>query len=132
MNIQITIDLPETVFLTLPHNPEEFVQQMRLAAAIKWYELQLISPAQAADIAGISHRDFQEALTHFTASPLPDRPEELLEKDQEKTVASNETASTEYLTAMHAYLARHTQPLLNTSQPYPKREELYDRPVLLR
>ncbi|MBE9015772.1 UPF0175 family protein, partial [Chroococcidiopsidales cyanobacterium LEGE 13417] len=33
----VSIQLPETVFSALRKNPEEFVNEMRIAAAIKWY-----------------------------------------------------------------------------------------------
>jgi hypothetical protein len=34
----VTIELPEEVFSALRRSPEEFVLEMRLAAAIHWYE----------------------------------------------------------------------------------------------
>jgi hypothetical protein len=37
-----TIKLPETLFSALRRSPDEFVEEMRLAAAVKWYELQLV------------------------------------------------------------------------------------------
>lgn len=35
----ITIDLPETAFAALRKAPDEFVRDMRIAAAVKWCEL---------------------------------------------------------------------------------------------
>jgi predicted HTH domain antitoxin len=77
MTVEITIKLPETVFSVLRQSPEEFVQQMRLAAAVKWYESQMVSQAKAAEIAGVSRYDFLEALARFKVSPFQVTPEEL-------------------------------------------------------
>jgi predicted HTH domain antitoxin len=76
----VAIQFPETVFSALRRSPDEFVQEMRLAAAVKWYELQLVSQAKAAEIAGISRYDFLEALSRFNVSPFQVTPEELLEE----------------------------------------------------
>jgi hypothetical protein len=35
----VTIEFPENVFSALRRNPDEFVQEMRIAAAVKCYEL---------------------------------------------------------------------------------------------
>jgi len=75
-----TIKLPETLFSALRRSPDEFIQEMRLAAAVKWYELQLVSQAKAAEIAGISRYAFLEALSRFNVSPFQVTPEELLEE----------------------------------------------------
>ena len=45
----VSIQLPETVFSALRKNPHEFVQEMRIAAAVKWYELGEISQGKAAE-----------------------------------------------------------------------------------
>ncbi len=79
MNIPITIELPETVFSALRRSPVEFVDEMRLAAAVKWYEMQSVSQAKAAEIAGVSRHAFLEALARFGVSPFQITPEELLE-----------------------------------------------------
>jgi hypothetical protein len=39
----IPIQLPDSAFSALRKNPQEFVQEMKIAAAIKWYELGYIS-----------------------------------------------------------------------------------------
>ncbi|WP_017652073.1 UPF0175 family protein [Fortiea contorta] len=61
----IPIQLPETVFSAIRKNPEEFIQEMRIAAAVKWYELGEISQAKAAEIAGLSRAEFIQALSRY-------------------------------------------------------------------
>jgi predicted HTH domain antitoxin len=80
MSIQISIDLPETAFSALRQPPLDFAREMRLAAAVKWYELQWVSQAKAAEIAGISRQAFLEALARFKVSPFQVSAEELLEE----------------------------------------------------
>jgi len=41
---------------------------LRLAAAVKWYELGLVSQARAAEIAGISRSEFIDTLGRFKVS----------------------------------------------------------------
>jgi predicted HTH domain antitoxin len=43
---------------------------MRLAAAVKWYEMQRVSQAKAAEIAGLSRAEFLTALASFGVSPF--------------------------------------------------------------
>jgi predicted HTH domain antitoxin len=47
----VTVDLPEDVFSALRRSPEEFVRELRLAAAIHWYQRGEISQEKAAHIA---------------------------------------------------------------------------------
>lgn len=63
--VSVSIKLPETVFSALRKNPDEFVQEMRIAAAVKWYELGQISQSKAAEIAGITRAEFINALFRY-------------------------------------------------------------------
>ena len=58
----VTVELPEDVFSALRRSPDEFGREMRLAAAIHWYELGDISQEKAARIAGLDRIDFLAAL----------------------------------------------------------------------
>jgi predicted HTH domain antitoxin len=52
------VDLPVEVFSALRRSPDEFVREMRLAAAIHWYGRGEISQEKAAQIAGLDRTDF--------------------------------------------------------------------------
>ena len=54
----VTMELPEDVFSTLRRSPDEFAQEMRIAAAIHWYSRGKISQEKAAQIAGLDRTDF--------------------------------------------------------------------------
>ena len=58
----VTLELPEELFSALRRSPEEFVREMRLAAAIHWYEHGTISQEKAAQVAGLDRTDFLLAL----------------------------------------------------------------------
>lgn len=58
----VSIDLPPDVFSALRRSPEEFANEMRLAAAIHWYSRGDISQEKAAAIAGLDRTDFLAAL----------------------------------------------------------------------
>jgi len=77
MAIQLTIELPEDVFSLLRTSPTEFVAELRLAPAVKWYELGMISQGKAAELTGVSRQKFLMALHRFKVSPFQVTPEEL-------------------------------------------------------
>jgi predicted HTH domain antitoxin len=73
----IQIDLPGRVFSALRKAPDEFVQEMRVAAAVKWYELGEVSQGKAAEMAGLSRSGFIDALSRYQVSVWQYSAEEL-------------------------------------------------------
>ena len=54
----ITIAVPDEVLAALRRSPDEFADEIRLAAAMHWYSRGIISQEQAAQIAGLDRTDF--------------------------------------------------------------------------
>lgn len=54
----IHVTVPDDAFSALRRSPEEFAEEMRLAAAIHWYSQGMISQERAASIAGLDRTDF--------------------------------------------------------------------------
>jgi len=78
--VQVSIELPRAILSTLRQDPKSFVQEMRLAAAAKWYEMGQVSQAKAAEIAGISRAEFLYALAQYGVSPFQTSVSELIEE----------------------------------------------------
>jgi len=76
----VSIDLPDTVFAALRKSPDQFVSEMRIAAAVKWYEIGQLSQGKAAEIAGLTRADFISALARFHVSPFQYTADELKEE----------------------------------------------------
>ena len=68
--ILVSIELPRDVLSALRKEPKDFVQEMRIAAAVKWYETGMVSQSKAAEIAGLSRAEFMTALGRFAVSPF--------------------------------------------------------------
>lgn len=73
----ISVEIPTTTFAALGESPSEFVSEMRVAAAVKWYEMGRLSQGKAAEVAGLSRSAFIDALSRFKVSPIQITPEEL-------------------------------------------------------
>ena len=74
----ISLTLPLGVFSALEKTPEEFSKDLRLTAAVKWYEMGVVSQEKAAEIAGMHREDFLLALARFNVSPFQYSAEEVL------------------------------------------------------
>ncbi|MEX2015690.1 MAG: UPF0175 family protein [Candidatus Hydrogenedentales bacterium] len=62
---KLTFDLPENLLAALRIAPEDFPGEVRLAAAVAWYEEGKISQEIAAQVAGLSRTDFLLALARL-------------------------------------------------------------------
>ena len=70
--------MPLGVFSALRKTPEEFSTDLRLTAAVKWYEMGIVSQERAAEVAGMHREDFLLALARFMVSPFQYSAEEVL------------------------------------------------------
>lgn len=80
MTVALKLDMPEGAFSALRKNPNEFVKELRLAAAVKWYEIGLISQEKASEIAGLTRAEFIFSLFRFNVSPFQYTAEEIEEE----------------------------------------------------
>ena len=76
----IVLELPEASFSALRKAPDEFAREMRLAAAVKWYELGWVSQEKAASIAGVTRAGFIDAASRMRVSPVQVTASELNEE----------------------------------------------------
>ncbi|MGI0483184.1 UPF0175 family protein [Geminocystis sp. CENA526] len=56
--VEVILNMSEEVLSARRKSPQEFGQEMRLAAAIFWYQQGEISQEKAAQVAGLNRRDF--------------------------------------------------------------------------
>lgn len=74
--VQVTLEFPEGALAAVRQDPAGFGRALRLAAAVKWYELGEISQGRAAEIAGVSRAEFLDACSRYRVSPFQYAPEE--------------------------------------------------------
>ncbi len=74
----LRIDVEDDVLLGLQRTPEELAGELRLAAAVKWYEMGTVSQEKGAQIAGLNRSAFMEALGRFGVSPFQESADDIL------------------------------------------------------
>jgi predicted HTH domain antitoxin len=78
--VQMTIEIPEEALAALRKGPQDFARELRLTAAVKWYEMKLLSQERAARLAGMSRAEFLDSLGRFGVSPFQYGADEILEE----------------------------------------------------
>jgi predicted HTH domain antitoxin len=81
--VQLSFTINRDVFSALRQDPEQFVPELRLAAAVKWYELGLVSQSKAAEIAGLARSEFLGELARFKVSPFQYSSDEIIREVEE-------------------------------------------------
>lgn len=77
MSKTLTIEINDDVFPALQEDAEQVAKEMRLFAAVKWYEQGRVSQDKAAEIAGLSRTAFIWALSRYGVSPFQETAEEI-------------------------------------------------------
>jgi hypothetical protein len=70
--MQVLLEIPDTSFSALRLSPREYMDEMRRAAAVKWYEMRKISQGKGAELCGVSRAEFIRILSAYRVSVLQD------------------------------------------------------------
>jgi predicted HTH domain antitoxin len=73
----ITIEVPDDTALPFAGSDEQFARELRLAAAIFWYDRGLISQGKGAELAGLTRAEFIDALGKANVSAIQTTVEEV-------------------------------------------------------
>ena len=83
--VHIAFDLHEGALASVRQDPETFTRELRIAAAVKWYEMRRVSQGRAAEIAGVSRAEFIDALGRYGVSPFQQTAEEIVHDAEQDT-----------------------------------------------
>ncbi len=75
---KVILELPIESLSIFRQTSEEFACALRLTAAVKWYEMGLVSQEKAAELAGLNRLDFILSLAKYNVSPFQYSAEEII------------------------------------------------------
>jgi predicted HTH domain antitoxin len=78
----LEIQLSDRAVVGLDLDLGELASELRVAAAVKWYEVGRVSQEVAAEVAGMSRSEFVSALSHFRVSPMQETASEAMQAAQ--------------------------------------------------
>jgi len=78
----VTLELPAQLLADYPGTDQEFVRDLRLAAAIEWFREGKVSQGKGAEIAGLSRWEFILALGRAQVDLFQETDDELAEEVQ--------------------------------------------------
>ena len=68
--VRLDLEVPVGVLAALRLDPVMFGRELRVAAAVRWYESGSVSQGRAAEIAALSRAEFIAALARFGVMPF--------------------------------------------------------------
>lgn len=75
----VQIELPDEVLIALKETPEGLAKEIRMLAAVKFYQMGKLSSGRAAELAGISRVSFLQSLSRYKVPIFELTSEELKE-----------------------------------------------------
>jgi len=76
----IALEIPDNALSITRERPEEFARSLRIAAAVKWYELGRISQSKAAELIGCNRLELLDHLRDHEVPFLQMSPDDLDEE----------------------------------------------------
>ena len=73
----IQVDVPDEVLISLKETTDTLPRELRIAAAVKLFEIGKLSSGRAAQLAGVSRVEFLAMLGRYRVSPFALTPEQL-------------------------------------------------------